>query len=155
MIRITAPGIDTDQLIRDLHHAVEQKQRTGVYDKAGLREATLTAPLSFSDNESFLAFYIDHLRGNTFVDITDFEIQERRSLLKRPLILIKKLIWGLLRFYTYRLWSQQNQINGLLLAAVDGIHEQQNKRIRELEARLEELEDTLHHPSSGDDSRSS
>ncbi len=140
MIEITAPGVDTRKRIEQLLRKVEEKRNCGVYEAAGLSDKTLTAPLSFTDNESFLAFYIEHLRENTFVDITDFDITERRTCFKKPLIGLKKAIWGLLRFYTYRLWTQQNQINGLLLAAIEGIHEQQNKKTRDLELRIKRLE---------------
>jgi len=49
----------------------------------------------------------------------------------------------MLRFYTFRLWSQQNQINGLLLAAIEGIHDQKNERIAALEARINALEQAI------------
>jgi len=140
MIAISAPGMDTEQIIRDIYSTVEKKKADGVYQAEGLDEASLCVPLSFSDNESFLAFYIENLRENAFVDISDFEIMEWRVRFRKPLIRFKKLIWAMLRFYTYRLWSQQNQINGLLLAAVEGVHEQQTKKIALLEARIQALE---------------
>jgi len=141
MIKISAPGMDTEAIIRDLYSTVEKKKADGVYKAAGLDGAPLHAPLSFRDNESFLAFYIENLRENAFVDISDFEIIERRARFRKPLMLLKKLIWGLLRFYTYRLWSQQNQINGLLLAAVEGVHEQQVRKLASLETRIQAIEE--------------
>ena len=42
------------------------------------------------------------------------EIYERRARFTKPLVVLKRAIWKLLKFYTYRLWSQQNQVNGLL-----------------------------------------
>lgn len=140
MITISAPGMDTEQILRDIYSTVEKKKADGVYLAEGLDDASLHMPLSFKDNESFLAFYIENLRENAFVDISDFEILERRVRFRKPLIRFKKLIWAVLRFYTYRLWSQQNQINGLLLAAVEGVHEQQTKKIALLEDRIQALE---------------
>jgi hypothetical protein len=38
------------------------------------------------------------------------------------------------------MWSQQNQINGLLLSGIEGIHERQQEEISKLEKRISELE---------------
>jgi hypothetical protein len=99
-------------------------------------------PLAFKNDEAFLAFYLESLRDTAFVDISDFEIEERRPRFSGLLIRLKKTIWGLLKFYTYRLWSQQNQINGLLLSAIEGIHERNQEEISQLKARVAELENT-------------
>jgi hypothetical protein len=56
------------------------------------------------------------------------------------LIRFKKVIWGLLKFYTYRLWSQQNQINGLLVTAIEGLDEKYAGKIKDLETRIAKLE---------------
>jgi hypothetical protein len=74
------------------------------------------------------------------VDIGDFEITERRKRFAPFLVRLKRVIWSLLRFYTYRLWSQQNDVNGLLLAAVEGVDQRYRDRLNELEARVAKLE---------------
>lgn len=140
MMRIEAPGLDTERLVHQLQDAVKQKLETGVYSQAGLDEQVLRDMLSLQDHAAVLQFYLEHLRGHAFVDISDFEITEKRPRFKAFWIAVKKTLWNLLRFYTFRLWSQQNQINGLLLAAIDGIHAQQNQKILELEKRLKTLE---------------
>ncbi len=140
MIHIAALGVDSGTLVQTLKDTVERKRRDGAYVKAGLDDESLGSPLAGGDNAAFLTSYMEHLRANVFVDITDFDIKERRTQFRRPLVKIKKAIWGMLRFYTYRLWSQQNEINALLLAAAEGIHDQQRKHITQLEARVSELE---------------
>ena len=143
MITISAPGMDTGPRIRAIYRTAEEKKESGVYKAAGLEDLESRSPLSFRNSESFLSFYLENLRENAFVDICDFEIIERRSRFKKPLVRLKRFIWAMLRFYTYRLWSQQNQINGLLLAAAEGIHEQQIEKINNLENRVRALEDAL------------
>jgi len=140
MLTIHADGIDTGTIIRDIQAKVKAKAEEGIYQRAGLGEAAQQPAFAFRDNAEFLRFYLETLRENAFVDISDFEITEKRPRFRRALIALKKTLWSLLRFYTYRLWSQQNQINGLLLAAAEGIHEQQNEKIAALEARLAALE---------------
>ncbi|MDD4873211.1 MAG: hypothetical protein PHR77_21870, partial [Kiritimatiellae bacterium] len=74
------------------------------------------------------------------VDINDFEIHERRALFSSLLISLKKLIWKMLKFYTYRLWSQQNQTNTLLLSAVESLEDRYCDKINKLEERITKLE---------------
>jgi hypothetical protein len=83
---------------------------------------------------------MESLREAVFVDINDFEIRERRQSAGLILIPLKKALWKLLKFYTYRLWSQQNQVNGLLLSATEEIDRKYRDKIRALEDRLARLE---------------
>ena len=80
------------------------------------------------------------MREAVFVDISDFEIYERRKMFGGVLVAFKRLCWKILKFYTYRLWSQQNRANGLLLGAIEGIENRYRERITELEKRISELE---------------
>ena len=83
-----------------------------------------------------------------FVDISDYEIHERRRFLGPLLVAFKKTIWNLLKFYTYRLWSQQNQVNGLVVTALEGMEEQTAVKLASLEKRIAELEaKTVSHGS--------
>ena len=88
----------------------------------------------------FFDYYIECMRETAQVDINDFEIKERRQRFNGLLILFKRIVWNLLKYYTYRLWSQQNQVNGLLLSAVDAAQSRDRQKIRELEERLARLE---------------
>jgi len=139
-VQIGADGIDTGAVIREAEEAVARKREDGTYSAAGLDGREPVNPLAFKDDEAFLAFYLESLRDTAFVDISDFEIEERRPRFSKLLIRLKKTIWSLLKFYTYRLWSQQNQINGMLLSAIEGIHERNQEDIGKLEARIAELE---------------
>jgi hypothetical protein len=139
-VKIGAEGIDTDAIVREAKATAEQKQQDGTYRAAGLNGNQPVNPLEFRTDEAFLAFYLENLRDTAFVDISDFEIEEHRPHLSRLLILFKRLLWKLLKFYTYRLWSQQNQINGQLLSAIEGVHEQYQDKIEELEERIKTLE---------------
>jgi hypothetical protein len=83
------------------------------------------------------------------VDINDFEIREQRRFGNRLLVAVKKIIWSLLKFYTYRLWSQQNQVNGLLLTAIEGLDDKYRNKIRDLETRVAELEGKRNKAEAG------
>jgi hypothetical protein len=138
--QVGAPGVDVAKLVAEIQASVAEKTRQGLYSDEWVARAERHNLLALRDDEEYLDFYLDCLRGATTVDIGDFRIQERRTAFAKPLVALKRMIWSLLRFYTYRLWSQQNQVNGLLLTAVDILDQRYRKRIAELESRLAKLE---------------
>lgn len=139
-VEINAPGVDVEALMQEIEETVARKAAQGAYADARIARAERTNLLNLRRDEEFLAFYLRSLREAAFVDINDFEIRERRSALAPLLVALKKVIWKLLKFYTYRLWSQQNTVNGLLVTGVESLDEQYRERIARLEARVAELE---------------
>ena len=140
IFEIGAPGIDVDRIVQEVRASVEDKRRRGIYNDARVARAELANLSNLRDEDAFLSFYLECLRDTVFVDISDFEIYERRPRFSRFFIALKRLLWKLLKFYTYRLWSQQNQVNGLLLSAIEGIESRYSRRIAELEKRLAAIE---------------
>ncbi len=143
LFEIGAPGLDTDKIVADIQASVEQKIREGVYSDARVARAERANLVNLRNQDEFLEFYLQCLSDAAFVDISDFEIRERRRGLAPLLVTLKKTIWNLLKFYTYRLWSQQNQVNGLLVTAIEGVDEKYQARVRDLERRIESLEERL------------
>ena len=140
ILTIGAPGLDVDRLVADLQATADRKMKDGVYADARVARAEKTNLVHLRGSDDFITFYLTCLRDAVFVDISDFEIRERRRLLSPLLVALKKTSWSLLKFYTYRLWSQQNQINGLVITALQGMEEQGAARLAVLEKRIAELE---------------
>lgn len=138
--QIGAEGVDVERLMAEIEAAVARKTAAGAYRDPQIAQAERTQLAQLKDDESFLRFYLDCLRQAVAVDINDFEIRERRSVGGPLLIGLKKLIWQLLKFYTYRLWTQQNQVNALLVSAVEGLDDRYRTRLQDLERRLALLE---------------
>ena len=145
ILSIGAPGLDVDKLVADLQATVDRKLQDGVYADARVARAEKTNLVHLRGSDDFISFYLTCLRDAVFVDISDFEIRERRRGFGPLLIAFKKTIWKLLKFYTYRLWSQQNQVNGLIITALEGLEEQSAARIAALEKRIVELEKAAGH----------
>ena len=137
---IKTPGVQADDIVKEVQAAAKQKMADGVYDDARIAVAERTNLVNLRNDEDFLGFYLNCLRDAVFVDISDFEIRERRRGFTSLLIALKKVIWKLLKFYTYRLWSQQNQVNGLIVTSIVGLDEKYSSRIKKLEQRIAELE---------------
>ncbi len=139
-LTIGAEGIDTERLVRSIRESVEEKLKSGFYNDPAVARAERANIAHITSDEEFLTLFLENLRDSAFVDINDFEITERRKTLAGLLVTFKKLVWKTLKFYTYRLWSQQNQVNGIMLAAMEGMHSSFRQRVSELEKRISELE---------------
>jgi hypothetical protein len=140
VFEVHAPGADVARIVDEIRAAVDRKRADGCYADPRVARAERFNLTNLRNDEDFFALYVDCLREAFVVDINDFEIVERRPRFNRLLVGLKRRIWSILKFYTYRLWSQQNQINGLLLTAVEGLDQKYRDRIRELESRLAALE---------------
>lgn len=139
-VTVGADGVDVNQLMDSIRESVAEKTRSGAYGGALVARAERFNLVNLKKDENFFELYMDSLRESVVVDINDFEIRERRrsaGLILRP---VKTILWKILKFYTYRLWSQQNQVNGLLLSATEEIDRKYRDKIRGLEERLARLE---------------
>ena len=143
VLSIGAEGIDVDQVVGEIQAAVDRKMAEGTYSSAIVARAEKTNLVTLRGNDDFVTFYLSCLRDAVYVDIGDFEIREQRRALAKPLVALKKTIWKLLKFYTYRLWSQQNQVNGLAISAIEAVQEKAAEKIAGLEKRIAELEKQL------------
>lgn len=142
-ITVGANGVDVNQVVAGIRDTVSAKMQSGAYAGAQLARAERFNLMNLKKDENFFEIYMESLRDAVFVDINDFEIRERRRSAGLILVPLKKLLWKLLKFYTYRLWSQQNQVNGLLLSATEEIDRKYREKIRALEDRLATIESRL------------
>ena len=139
-ISIGADGIDAGAGVAQIQAEVARKRAAGAYDEARVARAERNNLLTLKDDASFMEQYLLCLRQIVQVDINDFEIIERRGRLAPLLVRLKRAIWKLLKFYTFRLWSQQNQTNALLLAAVEIMETRHRREIAGLRERIAKLE---------------
>lgn len=139
-LEIGAPGIDAAGIVQEIRATVERKRAEGVYADPRVARAEKSNLTHLQNDDEFFDFYMSCLRQAFIVDINDFQIVERRARLGKLLVAFKTAIWKLLKFYTYRLWTQQNQINGLLLSALESSEQKHRARVKALEERIAHLE---------------
>lgn len=140
-VDLRVEGVDVEALVREVREEVAKKRREGVYSDARIGRAERHNLMYMADSEELLRFYLGCLREGVEVDINDFQIEDRRAGIKgRVLVKMKTVIWKLLKFYTFRMWYQQNQINGLMVTAIETSFQQYEKKIAALEKRIEDLE---------------
>lgn len=139
-VEIGTDGLDAAQIVAQVKTEVERKTEKGVYRDLRIAQAERHNLQNLQDDEKFLQFYLQCLREAACVDINDFEIYEKRRFGAGFFTAFKRILWKLLKFYTYRLWSQQNQVNGLLVTALEGLDEKYRSRIAKLEQKVETLQ---------------
>ena len=134
--RIGADGVDTDAIMREIRETVARKKAEGIYGRYNLDGVDFIQVRELRDDAEFLSHIINIMNKSWEIDINDFEIASKGGLKGRIEVLVKKVIWKLLKFYTYRMWSQQNQVNGLLVTAIESLDGKYRARIENLERRL-------------------
>jgi len=140
-VRIGAAGVDVQALVSEIRAEVSRKRKEGVYTDARIGRAERHNLMYMADSEELLRFYLQCLRDGVHVDINDFVIEDRRTGWKgRALVKMKTVIWKLMKFYTFRMWHQQNQVNGLMVTAIESSFQQYEKKIASLEERIAKLE---------------
>lgn len=129
---IRADGIDTEKITEEIRKRVAEKKRAGVYDKYNLEGLAARDIKQLETEKDFLDYYLELIQHTCDIDIGDFEIPSKGGILGTPAAKIKRLLWIVLRFYTYRLFSQQKEFNFQLVNTIMSL----NKRIDELEEKL-------------------
>ncbi|MDF3129143.1 hypothetical protein P0Y35_08050 [Kiritimatiellaeota bacterium B1221] len=140
-LSLNAGDLDVESLVKEIRNEVAKKRQEGVYSDARIGRAERHNLMYMADSEELLRFYLNCLRDGVHVDINDYQIEDRRTGWQgKFLVKTKTIIWKLLKFYTFRMWHQQNQINGLMVTAIESSFQQYEKKIAKLEERLAKLE---------------
>ncbi|MBP7274616.1 MAG: hypothetical protein KBA51_00255 [Kiritimatiellae bacterium] len=149
VISMGADGVDTRRVVAEIQAEVDENIQSGLYADAVVARAERLNLAPGREEGAFLEYYLRCLPDAVVVDIGDFEIRERRARFAPLLIRLKRAIWNLLKFYTYRLWSQQNQVNGMIATAIERMDDQHRLQIERLEQRIRALESGREPPSNG------
>lgn len=141
-------AVDAASVVEAVRKRAAARVREGFYSPEVVAQAERYNLSALKDNADFFNGYIASLHRITQVDIGDWEIRERRRNVFTPLVVrLKKTIRALLRFYTFRLWSQQNRANSIFQSSIAMLGKREtdelkaaNARIDELSRRIDELE---------------
>ena len=139
-----AGDFDVDQIVQEIQTDVARKTENGAYTDARITRAEQTNLVHMKDNKEFLDYYMACVSRATNVDIRAFEIPDRSGGFRgKIMVKVKQTIWHMLKFYTYRMWTQQNQINGLLSTALRTVRDHGDDQTEALEKRVRQLEQAL------------
>jgi hypothetical protein len=136
---INTPGVDVKNVMAGIRERVEKKRSSGLYERynlSGLRAMELE---NIKDGEAYLDYYLKTIWKAADIDLGNFPITSKTYILGEPVVWLKKIIRQLLKFYTYRLFSQQKDFNAKTASIVYGINRKFERKISVLEGKIEAL----------------
>ena len=126
--------LNLETLDREIAFKIKQRQELGVYEHFDLTRVTHLLLRDIRDSGEFFRQHLAAIIRSWAVDINDFEIiRKQEGILGNLEVLFKKVIWKLLKFYTYRLFSQQIEFNSQIKNTVLAMH-------REFSGKMEAIE---------------
>lgn len=139
LFEVGAEGIDVEKIMEKIRVRVEEKKKAGLYDRYDLTGITKLELENLTSEEEFLNYYTRILQRTCDVNIGDFPIVNEGGLLGRLEVLVKKIIWKLMKFYTYRLFTQQKEFNCQVANAFVSLRKVMDQRFKEMNEKLETL----------------
>ena len=108
---IELDNVDVSEFVRAVRERVEKKKAAGASDKGNLVGITKLEVSQAKSEEDFLRYHLKALRKSWEIDIGDYEISSKGGIFGRPAVWLKKVLWFLLKFYTFRMFMQQRDFN--------------------------------------------
>jgi len=136
---IGADGIDVQKIMGKIRKRVGEKKAAGVYDKYNLDDITKLDISEAKSDEDFLRYYLKIIRRTYMLDIDEFDIPSKGGILGKPVVWLKKIIWHLLKFYTYRMFTQQREFNLQIVHTLAALNRKIDKNHKEILSELEKL----------------
>ena len=90
--------------------------------------------------QEFLQYYLRLIQSTCDINIGDFEIVNKGGFLGKPVVALKKVLWKLLKFYTYRLFSQQKEFNCQTVNTIISLQKKLDKDLDDIRTCLDALE---------------
>ena len=131
---IKTPGVDVKKIMSDIQKQIEEKKEQGVYNQYNLDRVTKLEIENIKGDVEYLQWLLKVLNQSWDINIGDPQIVNKGGVLGKPVVWLKKSIWHLLKFYTYRLFSQQKEFNSQVVMAVGLLA----KRIDQLEEKVQD-----------------
>jgi len=131
---IKTPGVDVKKIMEDIQKQIDEKKEQGVYNQYNLDRVTKLEIENIKGDAEYLQWLLKVLNQSWDINIGDPQIVNKGGMLGKPVLWLKKIIWQLLKFYTYRLFSQQKEFNSQVVMAIGLLA----KRIDQLEQKVQD-----------------
>ena len=139
LFEIGADGINVEEIMTKIRERIEEKKKAGVYDQYDLSGISRLELENIASEEEFLNYYTEILQRTCDINIADFPIVNEGGVLGRIEVIVKKILWKLLKFYTYRLFTQQKEFNCQVTDAFISLRKCMDSRFKEIHERLDYL----------------
>ena len=136
---IKSSGVDVRDIMTKIRERIEQKTRAGIYDSYNLSGVIALELENFKTDDDYLNYYLRTIYRSANIDLGNFRIPSKTIFFGLGSVFLKRIIWNLLKFYTYRLFSQQKDFNSKIVGIVQGMNQKFDCRLADLEEKIEEL----------------
>ena len=143
LFEIPSTRINTDAIMEEIRKKIKEKEESGVYHHYNLSKINTLELQDVENEEDFLEYYLKAVSSTWAVDINDWEIINKGGILGKPAVTLKKIIWKLLKFYTFRLWSQQREFNAQIANTISAINKKHDSELKEIKKQIEEYQARL------------
>ena len=103
-------------LDREAREAVRSRDGSGT---CGTDDLDFVEVKELQDSAEVVSRVLTLMSTTCLIDIGDFEIPNRGGPIGKVEVFVKRFVWKLLRFYTYRMFSQQREFNAQMVAVLN------------------------------------
>jgi len=121
IFEIGAEGVDVKKIMAEIEERVARKKEAGIYDCYDLSRIETLELSKIKSEAEYLNYLMKVIQQTWDIDIGDFPIYSKGGIFGKPAVMFKKIIWKLLKFYTYRLFSQQKEFNCQVANAISSL----------------------------------
>lgn len=140
MFNTLQTDIDLAAIDAEIRFKIRQRQELCVYDHFDMSKVTHYILRNIQNREEYLPLHLKAIANSWVLDINDFEILRKKGGITGLLEFIsKKIIWKLMKFYTFRLFSQQREYNFQISNATLILEKKYNDKLAMLEEELKKL----------------
>ncbi len=143
-VEITTPGVNVEEIMSEVRSRIAARKAEGKYEQYDLSTSAALAMDNIKIDQEHLSNELPNLWRASNVDLGDFPIRPKTPVLGTGSVLLKKILWKLLKFYTYRLFSQQKEFNARAAVLIQAVILRYERMISGLEERIETLENENH-----------
>ncbi|HOO78314.1 MAG TPA: hypothetical protein PLI51_05960 [bacterium] len=138
-VDVGTSGIDVEAIMAEIRERIAARRASGEYEAYNLAAArALEMDNIRLDHENLVSCLPDLWRASN-VDLGDFPIPVKTPVLGAAAVLLKKIIWKLLKFYTFRLFSQQKEFNARSTVLIQAMVLRYEQKLAALEAEIARL----------------
>ena len=142
-IRMFAEGIDVNRIMQEIKQQVVRKKHDGFYNTYDLSDLAKINVQEIRDDEEFFQYYMKVIQHSWDINIGTYPIPSKGGILGKPMVWLKKAIWHMLKFYTYRLFSQQKDYNAQVANVLQSLNTQMVAKCDALHDRVKKLEEQI------------
>jgi hypothetical protein len=133
---IQSTSIPLEEVAEQIEKKIQDQENLGTYLHHDLKQIMPLDLLEVEDESQFLEFYMKTLQRAWAIDINDFPIPRKPGLTGLVEFALKKVIWNALKFYTYRLFSQQREFNAQMSYTLTTMHKDYNSKINAIQKQI-------------------